>query len=990
MNAKHSQQTDFVILTALEEERDSLLSKLPESQKLKPSNNDVHVYYTTRLPVVFPDGSAGAYHIVITTLLGMGRVQAATAAGEAIRSWSPSYVILVGIAGGIAELDVTFGDVLVPDQIIDYELQKIAPKASKPRYQVYRVDSRLLGAAINFNDGHWHNAVVMKRPLPGGPKRHIGPIVSGDKVIASARSLVKYRKEWPKVIGVEMEAAGAAAASFQSATKPGFFMVRGVSDLADSRKDSKEAKKWRSYACEVASSYLVELLKSGPVLPSSTSLESKPEQRAYITAMEFILDQPLEHFSEEEFIAALKDIAGVDIRRIVITSIRRGSSKILIEGEESELTRILKTLQDSEIIQRRLAQKTGLEVIEYIKGEEKYRLPIEQPRKILIGDPNQERFDLLNELFSQEFALNATQARTFDELMIKARKSTWTLILIADDLPYSYAVNIISLPANLLQLEATNPHSMIGCILSEKERPDLRGFTRRNPAYIYVPTSQLTTTDRERILREFSREFSHTLPNVPRPPAVYFENDPRLREQIRSISNNFTLEDGQKHLSYIVRCFFDCDEVEVGKFLQGKSRMPLFRVRPKKANEIIGEFIIKLVDRTDLWKIKLEVRQQAEAKERLGVADYKMHFVGPRLPLLPVDFNDPELRYVAQHANWLAVCYDFLSGGMAFGRFLDLEAALIIAPEEIVQRTQGTILALKSTSRPRVVEFRIKILETALNWLCRNWYMKPDLVRREVERIWDVHDGPDYQHLAFPPYRLNRKTKGFIRNFLDGESIKMGGRLFSNWDAMYRKVQYFIGESEELFKKSQLREELSVILSPVHGNLNANNILLNLEHTSYPFLMDFSFYQQLGHALQDFAKLEAEIKYALMDRQASSSIEGLPAFDQTFSQTPLWQEMENHLLSDNWPKKKSHWHNEGYKDNVNLCLRLVQLIRRKALEVQKQSLNKQTIPPFFNEYLPALLYHTLLAIGSESLSVFKRLLAVHSAANILERLEQSS
>jgi hypothetical protein len=45
----------------------------------------------------------------------------------------------------------------------------------------------------------------------------------------------------------------------------GFFMVRGVSDLADEHKGSEDAERWRPYACDVAASFAIALLKSGPV-----------------------------------------------------------------------------------------------------------------------------------------------------------------------------------------------------------------------------------------------------------------------------------------------------------------------------------------------------------------------------------------------------------------------------------------------------------------------------------------------------------------------------------------------------------------------------------------------------------------------------------------------------------------------------------------------------------------------------------------------------
>ncbi len=60
-------------------------------------------------------------------LLGMGRVEATAATSDAIRKWNPRYVVLVGIAGGVAGRGVQLGDVLVSSQIVDYELQKIIP-----------------------------------------------------------------------------------------------------------------------------------------------------------------------------------------------------------------------------------------------------------------------------------------------------------------------------------------------------------------------------------------------------------------------------------------------------------------------------------------------------------------------------------------------------------------------------------------------------------------------------------------------------------------------------------------------------------------------------------------------------------------------------------------------------------------------------------------------------------------------------------------------
>jgi nucleoside phosphorylase len=273
---------DFVIITALEEERDAVLAKLPNHQKLPPTRDDVHVYYSAHLPVTFTDGSTGVYRLVVMPLLGMGRVKATAATGDAIRRWQPRYVILVGIAGGVAAKGIKLGDILVSDQVVDYELQKVISENDVDiRWEVHRADSRLIAAARNLTMNDWQKFIQTKRPRPGAPRRHVGPIASGDKVIAFGEVLEKYRNHWPALIGVEMEAVGVAAASFQAANPPGFFMVRGVSDLANQQKGSRQVEKWRPYACDIAAAYTIALLQSGPVLlsphtPSSLPDESKP------------------------------------------------------------------------------------------------------------------------------------------------------------------------------------------------------------------------------------------------------------------------------------------------------------------------------------------------------------------------------------------------------------------------------------------------------------------------------------------------------------------------------------------------------------------------------------------------------------------------------------------------------------------------------------------------------------------------------------------
>lgn len=270
---------DFLIVTALEEERDAVISVFPELKKVPPSDDDVRIYYRCEFSFSDSNGDACVYHLVLVPLLDMGRLQASLATTDAIKKWNPNYVILIGIAGGIQAKEISLGDVLISSRIVDYELQKVKSDGDDEiRYRPHEANPRLIGAVRELRDIDWFKAkeVMALRPNNSDtPTKHIGCVASGDKVVTAQEYLARHRAVWPEMIGVEMEAAGVASACFQSVSRPGFIMIKGVSDLADHRKGASRTQKWRRYACIIAASFLKSLLLSGPVPISKTSSEAK-------------------------------------------------------------------------------------------------------------------------------------------------------------------------------------------------------------------------------------------------------------------------------------------------------------------------------------------------------------------------------------------------------------------------------------------------------------------------------------------------------------------------------------------------------------------------------------------------------------------------------------------------------------------------------------------------------------------------------------------
>jgi nucleoside phosphorylase len=262
---------DFVIFVPLEEERDAVLSKLPGHRKLDSDGTDVHVYFEAEIATRRQDKAV--YRVIVVSPSGMGPIHAAVTASALATRWRPEHVIVVGIAGGLKD-EIALGDVMVARSVADYTVGKVQEDGSREeRWESYPADAALLNAANAFGHG-WHDLVTTARPEGTDVAvRHAGVIASGGDVIASKDLIAAYRKDMPKLIGVEMEGGGVATALHSAKLRPRFLMIRGTSDLADGDGNATMKKKWRAYARDVAAAYAVGLLRDGPVpaVPRSAS-----------------------------------------------------------------------------------------------------------------------------------------------------------------------------------------------------------------------------------------------------------------------------------------------------------------------------------------------------------------------------------------------------------------------------------------------------------------------------------------------------------------------------------------------------------------------------------------------------------------------------------------------------------------------------------------------------------------------------------------------
>lgn len=244
---------DVVVLAALEEEMTAILGHLGGNER----NVEGRRFYET----VVKGPEASSYRAVVLPLFGPGNTNAAAYTEFAIACWRPRCILLVGIAGGVKKSqERLLGDVLVSDQIVDYELAKVRDAGPEVRYQAYRPAWFLLEQAQRIGLNDWVRRITPERPQAtegrSVPMAHFGVIASGQKVVADSATVPNLQTPWPQLIGVEMEAAGAAHAAYRR-DYPGILVVKGISDWADENKNDL----WHSYAADAAAAFCAALLR---------------------------------------------------------------------------------------------------------------------------------------------------------------------------------------------------------------------------------------------------------------------------------------------------------------------------------------------------------------------------------------------------------------------------------------------------------------------------------------------------------------------------------------------------------------------------------------------------------------------------------------------------------------------------------------------------------------------------------------------------------
>jgi adenosylhomocysteine nucleosidase len=244
---------DIVVLTALEREAIPFQALLMEPSWTSTAHR-------TYLSGSVESSEGRPLSVVVWPIWGMGNARSAAATQLAIAVWNPSHIVLSGITGGVKTAGRRLGDVLVPSQVVGYELGKLSGDDLHPRFDAFRASPRILNAARTAAKDEWWRGIHVKRPDDDREPPNVsfgGVLASGEKVVASDAWSKEFSDIWPLSVGVEMEGLGVAVAAFESESAPSIGVIKAVSDWADATKNDG----WQFYAASAAAAFAVSVLR---------------------------------------------------------------------------------------------------------------------------------------------------------------------------------------------------------------------------------------------------------------------------------------------------------------------------------------------------------------------------------------------------------------------------------------------------------------------------------------------------------------------------------------------------------------------------------------------------------------------------------------------------------------------------------------------------------------------------------------------------------
>lgn len=214
-------------------------------------SDDTQTYYSASI-----EKNGSSHKIVYARQSEMGMTVAVTLTMKLIEHFRPQFMIMVGIAAGIARSNMAeqiYGDVVVADMIWNYTSGKfVNPERTDIRFGNVGFISR---PAVVKTDAELLEYVRKAAASPENQCHiHIGLMATGSAVVTN-REIVNKQiyTMYRETIGLDMEAYGVVYATQNVTTpRPKALVIKSVCDYANNEK-SDQYQKFAAYtSCEFA------------------------------------------------------------------------------------------------------------------------------------------------------------------------------------------------------------------------------------------------------------------------------------------------------------------------------------------------------------------------------------------------------------------------------------------------------------------------------------------------------------------------------------------------------------------------------------------------------------------------------------------------------------------------------------------------------------------------------------------------------------------
>jgi nucleoside phosphorylase len=262
-------QVDIALITVLPEEYRAVLGHLERHHGAAGTTRHPNRYSWEFGEI--SSFSQRTYRVVLGMAGNQGTSGDLLIVRETIEAFHPTYVLLVGIAGGLERL--RRGDVVVSSCVYGYEYGEVDTGFRPRPHWVYHTDSAITTAAATMEVRHprWYEA-LNRAPL-SPPRIHVGPVASGNKVVddLSEPTFQPVLQFWPGLVAVEMDGLGAAEAIHEANERGhavNFAMLRGISDTrrlaarsARRSRQTAQRDRWKLAAAEAAAELAIQLIR---------------------------------------------------------------------------------------------------------------------------------------------------------------------------------------------------------------------------------------------------------------------------------------------------------------------------------------------------------------------------------------------------------------------------------------------------------------------------------------------------------------------------------------------------------------------------------------------------------------------------------------------------------------------------------------------------------------------------------------------------------